>query len=161
MEFVVLWRTVPRSPQQNGVAKRKNRTILNMMHVKGKKDAWGVLGRSSFLCSLFVQYSLSNIRCQRPNPSRSTEWKKAKCQSLASLWEHIYIYMYIYVHVRQQERSKLDDPSIKHVFIGYDSHSKCYKLYNPHNGKVVVSRDVEFDEKTTWTWETQLRRNNL
>lgn len=73
----------------------------------------------------------------------------------------IYIYMYIYVHVRQQERSKLDDPSIKHVFIGYDSHSKCYKLYNPHNGKVVVSRDVEFDEKTTWTWETQLRRNNL
>lgn len=35
-----------------------------------------------------------------------------------------------YGHVAQQERSKLDDPSIKYVFIiGYDSHSKGYKLY--------------------------------
>ena len=54
----------------------------------------------------------------------------------------------------QQERSKLDDRSVKHVFIGYDQNSKGYKLYNPSNGKIMVSRDVEFDEEAIWDWET-------
>ncbi|RZB60363.1 Chlorophyll synthase, chloroplastic [Glycine soja] len=48
---------------------------------------------------------------------------------------------------------KLDDRSEKHVFIGYDASSKGYKLYNPNNGKTIVSRDVEFYEEGTWNWE--------
>ena len=36
---------------------------------------------------------------------------------------------------------------MKHVFIGYDANSKGYKLYNPSNGKIVVSCDVKFDEE--------------
>ncbi|KAF7113243.1 hypothetical protein RHSIM_RhsimUnG0146100 [Rhododendron simsii] len=55
----------------------------------------------------------------------------------------------------EQKRSKLDDRSEKYVFIGYDSRSKGYKLYNPSNGKVISSRDVVFDEEGTWNWETQ------
>ena len=43
------------------------------------------------------------------------------------------------------KRVKLDDKSEKLVFIGYDSRSKGYKLYNPINGKVIISRDVVFD----------------
>ncbi|KAL8166427.1 hypothetical protein V2J09_007926 [Rumex salicifolius] len=30
--------------------------------------------------------------------------------------------------------------------------SKAYKLYNPHTKKVVISRDVVFDEKHGWEW---------
>ena len=52
---------------------------------------------------------------------------------------HLRVFRSIaYVHVPQQERSKLDDRSVKYVFIGYDSNSKGHKLYNPSNGKVVV-----------------------
>lgn len=39
------------------------------------------------------------------------------------------------------------------MFIGYDASSKGYKLYNPRNGKTIVSRDVEFDKEDTWNWE--------
>ena len=60
-----------------------------------------------------------------------------------------------YAQVPEQKRSKLDDRSEKYVFIGYDSSSKGYKLYNPSNGKVISSRDVVFDEESTWDWETQ------
>ncbi|KAF7144486.1 hypothetical protein RHSIM_Rhsim04G0171900 [Rhododendron simsii] len=60
-----------------------------------------------------------------------------------------------YAQVPEQKRSKLDDRSEKYVFIGYDSRSKGYKLYNPSNGKVISSRDVVFDEEGTWNWETQ------
>lgn len=57
-----------------------------------------------------------------------------------------------YAHVPDEKRTKLDDKSEKFVFIGYDSRSKGYKLYNPSNGKIVISRDVEFDEESEWDW---------
>ena len=60
-----------------------------------------------------------------------------------------------YVHVPDQERSKLDDKSKKHIFFGYDQRSKGYKLYNPTTGKVIVSRDVEFDEEDNWRWSNE------
>lgn len=50
---------------------------------------------------------------------------------------------------------KLNGRSVKHVFTGYDANSKRYKLYNPSNNKIVVTRDVEFDEKAAWNWEKQ------
>ena len=53
----------------------------------------------------------------------------------------------------EQERTKLDDRSEKLVFIGYDGKSKGYKLYDPVNRKIVVSRDVMFDEDASWNWE--------
>ncbi|GJT82606.1 retrovirus-related pol polyprotein from transposon TNT 1-94 [Tanacetum coccineum] len=57
-----------------------------------------------------------------------------------------------YVHVLSQRRSKLDDRSEKHVFVGCDKQSKGYKLYNPVTRKVVVSRDVEFKKEGSWDW---------
>ena len=36
------------------------------------------------------------------------------------------------------------------VLLGYEEGTKAYRLYDPHGGKVVVSRDVVFDEKTAW-----------
>ena len=35
----------------------------------------------------------------------------------------------------------LDDKREKYIFVGYDSSSKGYKLYNQNNGK-IISRDV-------------------
>nr|XP_009767698.1 PREDICTED: uncharacterized protein LOC104218811 [Nicotiana sylvestris] len=70
--------------------------------------------------------------------------------------KHLRIFGSIaYAHMPHQGRAKLDDRSVKHVFVGYDTSSKGYKLYNPSSGKVVVSRDVEFDEELAWNWETQ------
>ncbi|GKA51423.1 retrovirus-related pol polyprotein from transposon TNT 1-94 [Tanacetum coccineum] len=61
----------------------------------------------------------------------------------------------VYVHVPSQRRSKLDDRSKSHVFVGYDKQSKGYKLYNPIIRKVVVSQDVEFDEERSWDWSIE------
>lgn len=36
------------------------------------------------------------------------------------------------------------------MFIGYCEISKAYRLYNPKTHKVVISRDVIFDEKRAW-----------
>ena len=53
-----------------------------------------------------------------------------------------------YVHVQVAHRDKLEPRAVKSVFMGYSSSQKGYKYYNPHNGKIRVSRDVRFDEYT-------------
>jgi len=69
-------------------------------------------------------------------------------------WLHKKVFGSIgYVHVDDQVRTKLDDKSKKMIFVGYDKKSKGYKLYNPNKGKMVISRDVEFNEEGTWDWK--------
>ncbi|KAJ4703078.1 Retrovirus-related Pol polyprotein from transposon TNT 1-94 [Melia azedarach] len=55
-----------------------------------------------------------------------------------------------HVHVPDERRTKLDDKSQSFIFIGYDSSSKGYKLYNPNSKKIMISRDVIFDEEGEW-----------
>ena len=52
-------------------------------------------------------------------------------------------------HVRKTKPNltKLDDRSTPIVFLGYAEGTKAYRLYDPRGDKVLVSRDVVFDEK--------------
>lgn len=47
------------------------------------------------------------------------------------------------------------DKSEKYVFVGYDSSSKGYNLYNPNSGNIVISCDVEFKEESSWDLSVQ------
>lgn len=47
---------------------------------------------------------------------------------------------------------KLSDRSRKMAFIGYESGTKGYMLFDPSTKKLVISRDVIFDEKQPCTW---------
>src|SRR6266540_1258600 len=38
------------------------------------------------------------------------------------------------------------------VFIGYESGSKAYRVFDPVTGRVHVLRDVVFDEDAGWDW---------
>uniref|UniRef100_A0A2N9EZR3 CCHC-type domain-containing protein n=1 Tax=Fagus sylvatica TaxID=28930 RepID=A0A2N9EZR3_FAGSY len=49
---------------------------------------------------------------------------------------------------RCEDRSKLDPKSKKCIFLGFKKGVKGYKLWDPVAQKVVISRDVVFDEKS-------------
>ncbi|KAK4435163.1 hypothetical protein Salat_0679600 [Sesamum alatum] len=51
-----------------------------------------------------------------------------------------------------QNRSKLDENSVKCIFVGYSLETKGYRFHNPEINKLVISRNVVFDEKSTWKW---------
>ena len=40
------------------------------------------------------------------------------------------------------------------VFLGYVEGTKAYRLYDPRGDKVLLSRDVVFDEKAAWDWDS-------
>jgi hypothetical protein len=52
--------------------------------------------------------------------------------------------------------SKLSDRSSKMVFIGYESGTKGYRLFDPATNKLVVSRDVIFEENQPWNWNNSM-----
>ena len=52
-----------------------------------------------------------------------------------------------YAHIVREERSNLDAKSRQCIFLGYQKGVKGFKLWDPKANKVVISRDVIFDEK--------------
>ena len=59
-------------------------------------------------------------------------------------------------HVRKMKPilTKLEDKSTPMVFLGYAEGTKAYRLYDLRGDKVLVSRDVVFDEKAAWDWSS-------
>ncbi|XP_066396457.1 uncharacterized protein [Miscanthus floridulus] len=49
--------------------------------------------------------------------------------------------------------SKLTNRSTPGVFFGYEPGTKGYRIYDPVKDKLMVTRDVIFDEKKPWNWE--------
>ena len=48
---------------------------------------------------------------------------------------------------------KLDDRSVPMVYFGIEEGSKAHRMYNPQNKKIVVSRDIVFEESVKWAWD--------
>jgi len=51
--------------------------------------------------------------------------------------------------------TKLSDRSLKMVFLGYESGTKGYWVFDPENNRLHVSRDVVFEEDAKWNWNAQ------
>ena len=49
-----------------------------------------------------------------------------------------------YSHILDERRKKLNDKSEKCIFVGY---SKRSKVYNPISKKLIISRDIKFNEE--------------
>ena len=60
---------------------------------------------------------------------------------------HIRIFVSVYYcHVNAQNRKKLDPSGEKGLLVGYSEISKAYRVYIPARRRIIVSRDVKFDE---------------
>lgn len=49
-------------------------------------------------------------------------------------------------------RKKLDKRSTKCVLLGVSEVSKAYRLFDPITHKIIISKDVIFDEADKWNW---------
>lgn len=61
-------------------------------------------------------------------------------------------------HVKtvSDHNSKLADQSTPMIMTGYEEGSKAYRLCNPYTNKVVVTRDVVFEEERSWNWDPKV-----
>ncbi|KAK4389380.1 Retrovirus-related Pol polyprotein from transposon TNT 1-94 [Sesamum angolense] len=54
-----------------------------------------------------------------------------------------------------EKRHKLEEKTEKGIFLGYSTQSKGYRIYNLKTKKLIISRDVEFDEDAVWNWDEE------
>ena len=65
--------------------------------------------------------------------------------------DHFKIFEYIaYAHIFYEKVKKLDDKDEIFIFLGVSEYSKAYKLLNLVMKKIIISRDIIFDEESTW-----------
>ena len=134
-----LEKTVPKTPQQNGVAKRMNRTVCDrircmLSHAKLPKSFWGEAMRTIVdLINLPPSYPLED-----DIPKRIWTGKFVS-------FEHLRVFGYrTFVHVPRDKQSKLDSKTKYYIFLGYSNEEFGYKLWDPATKKIIRSRDVVF-----------------
>ena len=140
--------TTAYTPQQNGVAERKNRTIMNMVRAMlYEKKVPRVLWAEAVNWSNHVLNRCPTLMVKNITPAEA--WNGIKPSV-----EHFRVFGCIaHVHVPEVQRTKLDNRSLKCIFLGVSEESKGYRLFNPITKKVIVSRDVIFEEEKQWDWD--------
>ncbi|KAG9442249.1 hypothetical protein H6P81_018103 [Aristolochia fimbriata] len=139
-EGIVRHHTVRHTPQQNGVAERMNRTLLErarcMLSNAGLgKDFWAEA--TSMACYLVNRSPCTAIECKTPEevwsgtPADYSDLKVFGCTA--------------YMHVNE---GKLEPRAKKCIFLGYATGVKGYRLWcsDPKSQRFFISRDVTFDE---------------
>ena len=139
--------TTAYTPQQNGVSERKNRTILNMVRsMLAKSLGPKVFWPEAINWSVHILNRSPTFAVQNMTPEEAWSGRKPSV-------DHLRIFGCIaFAHIPDEKRKKLDDKSEKCVFLGVSEVSKAYKLFNPFTKKIIISRDVVFDEEKTWNW---------
>jgi histone deacetylase 1/2 len=143
--------TAPYWPQQNGVVKRRNQTVVgttrSMMKAKGLPGMfWGEAATTAVY--LLNRSSSKSIAGKTPY----------------ELWtgstpgvQHLRTFGCVaHVKVTTPHLKKLDDRSRRAIFVGYEPGSMAYRAYDPEAGRVVISRDIVFDEMVQWDWAANI-----
>ena len=133
--------TVRKTPQQNGVAERMNKSIAERARC---------LRLNARLAKIFWANAMS-MSCYLINrsPRAALDGKVAEEVWIGNEVDYFGLRVFdcpAYVHIPSEERSKLDPKSRQCVFLGYEKGVKDYKFWDLMANKVVISRDVVFDE---------------
>lgn len=136
------------TPQQNGVAERKNRTVMNMVRSmlvekNVPKSFWPEAVNWAFY--ILNRCPTSAVKDITPEEA----WSGVKPSV-----EHLRVFGCIaHAHIPDTQRTKLGDKSHECVLFGTSSESEGYKLFDPVSKKITVSRDVIFEEDKKWDWD--------
>ncbi len=134
-------KTVPYSPQQNGVAERMNRTLMD--------KARAMLFESDLQLNLWGEAAMTACYLRNRSPAAGISmtpfeafWGKKPDVSNLRVFGCA-----VWAKVPDQFRKKLDPKAVKGIFVGYAEGNKGYRVWlRDKPRKITTSRDVVFDE---------------
>ena len=133
--------STPRTPEQKGVAERRNRAILDcartmLLSAKLEGSFWA----DACHTAVYIQNRLSTRVQHRGTPFEAWFGHKPDISHLRIFGSTCYM------HIHKTLRTKFQPTAIKCVFVGYSDTQKAYRLWDPVNRTFPISRDVSFDE---------------
>ena len=137
-------RTVPKTPEQNGVAEQMNRTLVETVRsmltdTKLPHKFWP----EALSTAAYLRNRSPTKAIEKMTPYEEWTAKKPTVSRLRVFGCDDY------THVPRDERGKLDPKAKKCIFVGYGEETKGYRLYDPVRGKIIFSRDVLFNERNS------------
>ena len=130
---------------KTGVAERKNRTIMNMVRCmlstrSVPKTFWPeAVNWAVYLLNRCPTHAVKNVTPQEA-------WSGIKpCIKHLRVWGCLS-----HVHIPDATRGKLDDKSFPCIMLGVSDESKVYQLFDPKTKRIVISKDVMFEEEKSW-----------
>lgn len=139
--------SVARCPEQNGVAERMNRTLVEsartmLLHAGLPKPFWAeAVATAAYLRNRMPTSALQD----KATPYEKWYGRKPNLSYLKVFG------CTAYAHIPDEERRKLDQKAEKLRFVGYAMQSKGYRLYSEKSGQVKIRRNVVFNE-TDFGW---------
>ena len=141
MEGIEHQYTIPKTPEQNGVSERMNRTLVETIR---SMLADSRLSHKFWAEALSTAAYLIN---RRPTKSLDGKTPFEAWYGKKPNVSHLRVFgCTAYIHVPKDERKKLDPKAKKCIFLGYGTTRKGYRLYNQKTSSIVHSRDVVFNE---------------
>eukprot|EP00253_Pinus_taeda_P028922 PITA_28922 len=131
------------TPQQNGVAERMHMTILErarsmLSNVGLLKELWTEAVKTT--CYVINRSASMAIDCKIPQEV----WKGHPCD-----YSKLRVFgCDAYALVPKHQRTKLDPKSKRYIFVGYGVGTKGYRLWDPTTRKIIINRDVKFNESS-------------
>jgi len=133
--------TAPYKPEQNGVAERKNRTIVEattaMLY---DQDMPKFLWAEACNTAVYVQNRAPHRALGKITPKSVFTGKKPKVSNFRRFGSLAYY------HIPEEKRKKLDQTAEKGYLVGYSEKDKAYRVYLPGNRKIVIQPDVKLME---------------
>ncbi|RVW65982.1 Retrovirus-related Pol polyprotein from transposon TNT 1-94 [Vitis vinifera] len=149
---IVAQYTMPGSPDQNGVAERRNRTLLDMVR--------SMLSSSKLPKFLWTEALKTAVYILNRVPTKAVP--KTPFELLKG-WKPSLRHMRVWgcsseVRIYNPQEKKLDPRTISGYFIGYAEKSKGYRFYCPsHSIRIVESRNAKFLEYDLVSGSDQFR----
>jgi hypothetical protein len=133
--------TIPRTPQQNGVVERKNRTVQEMARsMMNEKN----IGQTYWVEAIHTIVHVLNKAHLRPQSDKTPyELWFGRPASI----KHFRVFgSKCYIKNNDENLDKYDDRADEGIFLGYATNSKGYRCYNKRLHKMVDCIDVKIDE---------------
>lgn len=135
-------KTVPKTPEQNGVSERLNRTIVESARCMLQDSR---LSKTFWAEAVSTAVYLKN-RCPTkalPDKTPYEAWNGVKPNV-----DNLRVFgCSAFAHIAKDERGKFDSKARKCIFLGYGETTKGYRLFVLDQKKLIYSRDVRFHEE--------------
>ena len=129
--------SVPRTPEQNCLSERMNRTIQgmarSMIHGVGLSDMYWA---KAVLAAVIIRNRSPRTAVQLITPHECFCGKKPN-GPIFKVFQCT-----AYMHISKEQRRKWHIKSVKCIFTGYSINSKFYCLWDPKGKPIHIARDV-------------------
>ncbi|HEV7736248.1 MAG TPA: reverse transcriptase domain-containing protein, partial [Chlamydiales bacterium] len=133
--------TAPYTPQQNGMAERANRTVV--------QAAKAMLHSAGLSYGFWERAIETAVFARNRSPTQSLSFKSPYELLFGRPPDLSYMRIFgclAYRNIPSDNRRKLDPSAEKLIFVGYDTQTKGYRLWDSNKRRFIVTSDVVFEE---------------